>query len=144
MDGLCGNKSATHLAPPLLHKSILICGTGVFQIQIKSSIFVRSLIVDRPLFLALTYICIYVYNGYTRGLKQRKDLNSRNATNSPLWRHCRDLHGGTMQEFQMKVTGTFKNDAMLRPTSNLASSASVDNSNQYPSTIPRFSKNLDF
>ena len=42
------------------------------------------------------------------------DLNSRNVKNSPLWRHCRDFHGSTMQEFQMKVTGTFKNDAMLR------------------------------
>ena len=53
-------------------------------------------------------------NGYTRGLKHQSDLNGQNATNSPLWKHCRDLHGGTMQEFQMKVTGTFKNDAMLR------------------------------
>ena len=30
--GVCGNKSATNLAPPLSHKSILICGAGFFQI----------------------------------------------------------------------------------------------------------------
>ena len=53
-------------------------------------------------------------NGYTRGSKHQSDLNSRNVKNSPLWRHCRDFHGSTMQGFQMKVTGTFKNDAMLR------------------------------
>ena len=53
-------------------------------------------------------------NGYTRGLKHQSDLNSRNAKNSALWKHCRDVHRSTMQEFQMKVTGTFKNDAMLR------------------------------
>ena len=53
-------------------------------------------------------------NGYTRGLKHQNDLNSRNAKNSALWKHCRNVHRSTMQEFQMKVTGTFKNDAMLR------------------------------
>ena len=53
-------------------------------------------------------------NGYTRGMKHLTDLNRHDATNSPLWRHCRDIHGNAMQEFQMKVTGTYKNDAMLR------------------------------
>ena len=36
------------------------------------------------------------------------------------------------------------NDAMLLPASNIPSWAHVDNSNQHPSTILRFSKNLDF
>ena len=36
------------------------------------------------------------------------------------------------------------NDAMLLPESNIASWAHVDDSNQYSSTIFRFSKNLDF
>ena len=57
------------------------------------------------------------HNAYTRGLKQQNDLNAHNVNNSALWRHCRDFHGGTMQEFRMKVTGTFKNDAMLRQIS---------------------------
>ncbi len=35
------------------------------------------------------------------------------------------------------------NDAMLLPASNIASWANVDNSNQHPSMILRFSKNLD-
>ena len=42
------------------------------------------------------------------------NLQARNVTNSPLWRHCRDIHGGEMQGFKMRVTGTFRNDAMLR------------------------------
>ena len=53
-------------------------------------------------------------NAYTRGLQHKTNLNSRNITNSPLWRHCREVHQGAMQEFQMNVTGTFRNDAMLR------------------------------
>ena len=36
------------------------------------------------------------------------------------------------------------NDAMLLPSSNIASLDYADNSNQHPSTIIRFSKNLDF
>ena len=36
------------------------------------------------------------------------------------------------------------NDAMLLPASNIASWAHVDNSNQHPSMILRFSKNADF
>ena len=39
---------------------------------------------------------------------------------------------------------TSNNDAILLPASNIASWAHVDNSNQHPSTILRFSKNLDF
>ena len=40
--------------------------------------------------------------------------SSENGNNSPLWRHCVEEHNGELQEFQMSVTGTFKNDAMLR------------------------------
>ena len=53
-------------------------------------------------------------NAYTRGGEHLYNLRARNVTNSPLWRHCRDIHGGEMQGFQMRVTGTFRNDAMLR------------------------------
>ena len=53
-------------------------------------------------------------SAYTRGDKHRSDLNAWNVTNSPLWRHCRDIHDGVMQDFRMTVTGTFRNDAMLR------------------------------
>lgn len=53
-------------------------------------------------------------NAFTRGLQHRTYLNARNAINSPLWRHCREVHRGEMQEFQMNITGTFRNDAMLR------------------------------
>ena len=52
-------------------------------------------------------------NAYTRGLKHLSDLRGKNM-NSPLWRHCRDIHNGQVQHFTMCVTGTFKNDAMLR------------------------------
>ena len=45
------------------------------------------------------------------------DLSSRNASNSSLWRHCLGEHNGELQSFQMSVTGTYKNDAMLRQIS---------------------------
>ena len=53
-------------------------------------------------------------NGYNRGKKHRNDLQRRDIKNSPLWRHCRDIHNSRAQEFKMSVTGTFRNDAMLR------------------------------
>ena len=53
-------------------------------------------------------------NGYTRGKKHAEDLNAHSTNNSPLWRHCREIHSGEMQEFQMDITGTFRNDPMLR------------------------------
>ena len=53
-------------------------------------------------------------NGFTRGLQHRTNLANRNLDNSPLWRHCLEEHGGEMQRFQMSITGTFKNDPMLR------------------------------
>ena len=52
-------------------------------------------------------------SGYTRGKKQASDLNAHNEK-SALWKHCRDIHNRQIQEFQMKITGTFRNDPMLR------------------------------
>ena len=52
-------------------------------------------------------------SGYTKGKKQASDLNARNEK-SALWKHCRDIHNREIQEFRMKITGTFRNDPMLR------------------------------
>ena len=65
-------------------------------------------------------------NAFTRGEKHLTDLNGRNAKNSPLWKHCRDRHGSVVQEFRMKVTGTFKNDAMLRQ---ISEAVQIENTN---------------
>ena len=56
-------------------------------------------------------------NAFTRGQEHMVNLRARHITNSPLWRHCRDTHSSEMQEFKMKVTGKFRNDAMLRQIS---------------------------
>ena len=53
-------------------------------------------------------------NSYTRGKKHITDLTSRNKDNSPLWRHCLEEHRGEIQTFEMSITGTYRNDAMLR------------------------------
>ena len=53
-------------------------------------------------------------SAFTRGVQHIAHLNGRNLTNSPLWRHCREVHDGQIQMFQMNVTGSFRNDAMLR------------------------------
>ena len=53
-------------------------------------------------------------NGYTRGLEHMANLISRNVDRSPLWRHCVEQHRGVMQSFQMSITGSYRNDAMLR------------------------------
>ena len=55
------------------------------------------------------------------------DLNGRNVSNSPLWRHCRDSHSSMMQDFKMRVTGTFKNDAMLRQ---ISEAVQIENTDQ--------------
>ena len=65
-------------------------------------------------------------NGYTRGKKHKTDLNARNISNSPLWRHCRDVHNSEMQDFQMNVTGVFRDDAMLRQ---ITEAVQIDNTN---------------
>ena len=56
-------------------------------------------------------------NGYTRGGEHIKNLASRKVDQSPLWRHCVEQHRGEMQSFQMSVTGSYRNDAMLRQIS---------------------------
>ena len=53
-------------------------------------------------------------NAYTRGAEHLGRLAARNIDQSPLWRHCVDEHGGEMQEFGMKVTGSYRNDTMIR------------------------------
>ena len=45
------------------------------------------------------------------------DLNGRNVDNSPLWRHCLEEHNGELQRFAMSITGSYRNDAMLRQIS---------------------------
>ena len=54
------------------------------------------------------------YNAYTRGQEHQGRLAARDLSNSPLWRHCLEQHGGEEQTFLMSVTGTYRNDAMLR------------------------------
>ena len=65
-------------------------------------------------------------NGYTRGKKHKTDLVGRSVSNSPLWRHCRDIHNGVMQDFRMNVTGVFRDDAMLRQ---ITEAVQIDNVN---------------
>ena len=54
------------------------------------------------------------YNAYTRGGEHMGRLTAKDLSNSPLWRHCLEQHGGEEQTFLMSVTGTYRNDAMLR------------------------------
>ena len=53
-------------------------------------------------------------NGYTRGDKHLKDYEREDERCSPLWRHCLEEHGGRRQDFTMEITGTFRNDTMMR------------------------------
>ena len=53
------------------------------------------------------------YNGYKRGKEQMAGLVGK-SDKSGLWKHCERDHAGEIQTFSMKVTGTFKDDAMLR------------------------------
>ena len=52
-------------------------------------------------------------NAYTRGAEHLGRLAARNIDQSPLWRHCVDEHGGEMQEFGMRITGSYRNDTMI-------------------------------
>ena len=36
---------------------------------------------------------------------------------SALWKHCKEKHNNEMQKFEMNVTGSYSNDAMLRQIS---------------------------
>ena len=51
------------------------------------------------------------YNGYKRGKEQMAGLVGK-SDKSGLWKHCERDHAG--ETFSMKVTGTLKDDAMLR------------------------------
>ena len=53
-------------------------------------------------------------NAYTRGREHLKNLAARNIDQSPLWRHCVDEHAGEIQGFDMRVTGSYRNDSMIR------------------------------
>lgn len=53
------------------------------------------------------------YNAYKRGKEQMTILRSK-SEKSGLWKHCLTKHAGVIQTFNMKVTGTFRNDAMMR------------------------------
>ena len=57
------------------------------------------------------------YNGYTRGKEHMSRFAARDVSNSPLWRHCLEQHGGEPQTFLMSITGTYRNDTMLRQIS---------------------------
>ena len=54
------------------------------------------------------------HNAYTRGKEHMGRLASRDLSNSPLWRHCLEQHECETQAFLMSVTGTYRNDTMLR------------------------------
>ena len=54
------------------------------------------------------------FNAYRRGGEHMSRLAARDLDNSPLWRHCLEQHRGEEQTFLMSVTGTYRNDAMLR------------------------------
>ena len=53
-------------------------------------------------------------NAHTRGGEHMGRLAAKDLSNSPLWRHCLEQHGGEVQTFLMSVTGTYRNDPMLR------------------------------
>ena len=54
------------------------------------------------------------HNGYTRGKEQLRGLRLKDKKNSPLWRHCLEVHNGEVQQFSMSVTQTHRNDCMMR------------------------------
>ena len=66
------------------------------------------------------------YNAYTRGGEHIARLTARDLSNSPLWRHCMEQHGGEEQTFLMSVTGTYKNDAMLRQITEAVQISNMD------------------
>ena len=63
-------------------------------------------------------------NAYTRG-KQHQDEYRKQSSESVLWRHCQERHNNERQEFTMRVTGQYRNDAMLRQ---IAESVRINNS----------------
>ena len=53
-------------------------------------------------------------NAYTRGKEHLSRLTAKDIDQSPLWRHCVNEHGGEPQRFNMRVTGSYRNDTMIR------------------------------
>ena len=50
-------------------------------------------------------------NMYARG---REHVNSLANRRGPLWQHCLEKHGSTMQEFQINKRGAYGSDSMMR------------------------------
>ena len=44
-------------------------------------------------------------------------IGARDINGSPLWRHCVEEHRGETQQFEMNVTGSYRNDTMRRQIS---------------------------
>ena len=65
---------------------------------------------------------IYDYIGgksrstYTTGKEHMKSL-AKKEEGLALWKHCKEKHNSEMQKFEMNVTGSYSNDAMLRQIS---------------------------
>ena len=53
------------------------------------------------------------------------DEYNNKAEKSVLWRHCRERHDNQIKEFKMRVTGQYRNDAMLRQ---IAEAVRINNS----------------
>ena len=67
-------------------------------------------------------------NGFTRGKKHLQELDSESAA-SVMWRHCREHHGDTIQDFRMSITGNYRNDAMLRQITEAVQIETTDKEN---------------
>ena len=55
-------------------------------------------------------------SAYTREKGHMKSLPKKEER-SALWKHCKEKHNSEMQKFEMNVTGSYSNDAMLRQIS---------------------------
>ena len=53
---------------------------------------------------------------YTRGKEHMTSL-AKKEERSALWKHYKEKHNREMQKFEMNVTGSYSNDAMLRQIS---------------------------
>ena len=57
------------------------------------------------------------HNDPTSSPKKHLEEFDRRTESSVIWRHCRERHGGEIQDFKMNITGSYRNDAMLRQIS---------------------------
>ena len=55
-------------------------------------------------------------SAYTRGKEHMKSL-AKKEKRLALWKHCKRKHSSEMQKFEMTVTGSYSNNAMLRQIS---------------------------